>query len=97
MVGELSDVARPQSGHIYLTLKDDRAQIRAVVWRGVASRLRFNLEDGQEVICRGDLDVYPASWQLSTRHSRSRKPRGEGALQQALRKLQQKLSAEGAV
>ncbi len=94
VVGELSDVARPQSGHVYLTLKDDRAQIRAVIWRNAASRLRFNLEDGLEVICRGDLDVYPprGSYQLVIREL---EPRGEGALQQALRKLQQKLAAEG--
>jgi exodeoxyribonuclease VII large subunit len=94
VVGELSDVARPQSGHVYLTLKDDRAQIRAVIWRNTASRLRFNLEDGLEVICRGDLDVYPprGSYQLVIREL---EPRGEGALQQALRKLQQKLAAEG--
>jgi exodeoxyribonuclease VII large subunit len=94
VVGELSDVARPQSGHVYLTLKDDQAQIRAVIWRSVAARLRFDLEDGQEVICRGDLDVYPprGSYQLVIREI---EPRGEGALQRALRKLQQKLSAEG--
>ncbi len=94
VVGEISDVARPQSGHVYLTLKDDRAQIRAVLWRGVATRLRFDLEDGQEVICRGDLDVYPprGSYQLVIRQI---EPRGEGALQQALRKLQKKLAAEG--
>ena len=59
VVGELSDVARPQSGHVYLTLKDEGAQIRGVIWRSVASRLGFDLEDGQQVVCGGDLDVYP--------------------------------------
>jgi exodeoxyribonuclease VII large subunit len=67
--GELSDVSRPQSGHIYFTLKDDGAQIKGIVWRSVAQRLRFDLHDGLEIICRGDVDVYPArgSYQLIIR------------------------------
>src|SRR5512140_3766230 len=60
VAGEVSNFARPQSGHCYLTLKDDRAQLRAVMSRGVATRLRFDLHDGLEVICRGHLDVYAA-------------------------------------
>src|SRR5690348_6294499 len=56
--GEISNFSRPQSGHCYLTLKDERAQIRAVIWRGAAARIRFELEDGLEVICLGDLEVY---------------------------------------
>lgn len=94
VVGEVTDLARPQSGHLYLTLKDSDAQIRAVMWRGAASRLRFALEDGLQVICCGDIDVYPprGSYQLVIRQVELR---GLGALQQALRKLQQKLAAEG--
>jgi exodeoxyribonuclease VII large subunit len=92
--GELSNVARPQSGHIYLTLKDADAQIRGVIWRSTASRLRFDLEDGQEVVCRGDVDVYPPRgvYQLIIRQV---EPLGVGALQLALRQLQQRLAAEG--
>ena len=48
--GEISDVSRPHSGHVYLTLKDAGAQIRAVIWKSVASRLVFDLADGLEVI-----------------------------------------------
>jgi exodeoxyribonuclease VII large subunit len=94
VVGEVTDLARPQSGHLYLTLKDPDAQIRAVIWRGVANRLRFDLEDGLQVVCCGDIDVYPprGGYQLVIRQI---EPRGLGALQQALRKLQQKLAAEG--
>lgn len=94
VAGELSDVSRPQSGHIYFTLKDGDSQIRGVIWRNVASRLRFNLEDGQEVLCCGDVDVYPprGTYQLIVRQL---EPRGIGPLQLALRQLQQKLSAEG--
>ncbi len=94
VAGEITDIARPRSGHIYLTLKDADAQIRAVIWRGVAARLPVDLEDGQQVVCRGDIDVYPprGSYQLVIRQLDLR---GEGNLQRALRRLQQKLAAEG--
>jgi exodeoxyribonuclease VII large subunit len=92
--GELSDVSRPQSGHIYFTLKDATAQIRGVLWRSDAKRLRFDLEEGLEVICCGDIDVYPprGTYQFIAREM---EPRGLGGLQLALRQLQQKLAAEG--
>jgi exodeoxyribonuclease VII large subunit len=92
--GEISNLSRPQSGHYYLTLKDDRAQLRAVMWRGAAARVRFDLEDGLEVICQGDLDVYAprGSYQLVIRQI---EPKGIGALELALRKLRERLAAEG--
>jgi len=92
--GEISEVSRPHSGHVYFTLKDAGAQIRGVMWRTTAQRLRFNLEDGQQVICRGDLDIYPprGSYQLIVRQV---EPQGLGALQIAFRQLQQRLAAEG--
>jgi len=92
--GELSNVARPQSGHVYLTLKDSRAQIRGVIWRNTASRLPFDLDDGLEVVCQGTIDVYPprGSYQLVIRQI---EPRGIGALELALRKLRERLGAEG--
>src|SRR5438270_4423282 len=57
--GEISNLARPSSGHLYLTLKDAHAQIRAVMWRSTARRLRFELREGLEVIVRAGLSVYP--------------------------------------
>jgi len=92
--GELSDISHPQSGHVYFTLKDAGAQIRGVLWRSAAARVRFDLQDGLDVLCRGAVDVYPprGSYQLVVRHI---EPRGVGALQQALRRLQEKLAAEG--
>ena len=92
--GELSDLARPRSGHVYFTLKDADAQIRGVIWKGVASRLRFDLDDGQEVLCHGQIDVYPprGSYQLIVRKI---EPMGLGALQLAFRQLHSKLTAEG--
>lgn len=92
--GELSDLARPRSGHVYFTLKDTDAQIRGVMWKGVASRLQFDLDDGQEVLCHGQIDVYPprGSYQLIVRKI---EPMGVGALQLAFQQLHSKLTAEG--
>jgi exodeoxyribonuclease VII large subunit len=94
VAGEISNFSRPQSGHCYLTLKDDQAQIKAVIWRTAASRLRFEPHDGLEVICRGHIDLYPprGQYQLVIEEIQ---PRGIGALELALRKLREKLSAEG--
>jgi exodeoxyribonuclease VII large subunit len=92
--GEISNFSRPQSGHCYFTLKDDAAQIRCVLWRTTAGRLRLALEDGLEVVCSGRLDVYPprGSYQLVVE---SLVPKGIGALELALRKLRDRLAAEG--
>ena len=92
--GEISDLSRPQSGHIYMSLKDGESQIRAVAWRSVASRLQFDLDDGLEVVCEGYVDVYPprGSYQLTVRKIQ---PLGLGALQLALIQLRDKLTAEG--
>jgi exodeoxyribonuclease VII large subunit len=92
--GEVSNLSRPQSGHYYFTLKDDRAQIRVVLWRLTAAQLRFDLEDGLEVICQGALEVYGprGSYQLVIRQV---EPKGVGALELRLRKLRQRLAAEG--
>lgn len=91
---EISDLSRPRSGHLYLTLKDERAQIRAVMWRSTAQRLGFDLSDGMQVLCRGELNVYPprGTYQIVLRQV---EPLGEGALQLRLRQLQQKLADEG--
>ena len=57
--GEISNLSRPRSGHCYLTLKDDSAQMSAVLWRNTAQRIRFDMTDGLEVVCRGRIGVYP--------------------------------------
>jgi exodeoxyribonuclease VII large subunit len=94
VAGEISNFVRPQSGHCYLTLKDERAQLRAVVWRGAAARLRFTPHDGLEVVCRGRLDLYPprGNYQLVIEDM---VPKGVGALELALRQLREKLAREG--
>ncbi len=92
--GEISNLSRPSSGHCYLTLKDDSAQIRAVLWRNAAKASRFELHDGLEVICQGYLDVYAprGSYQLVIQKI---EPKGLGALERALTLLREKLAAEG--
>ena len=94
VAGEVSNFSRPQSGHCYFTLKDDQSQIRAVMWRGTATKVKFDFADGLEVICRGHLDVYGprGSYQLVVDELQ---PKGVGALELALRKLREKLAAEG--
>jgi exodeoxyribonuclease VII large subunit len=92
--GEVSNLGRPASGHVYFTLKDAQAQLRCVMFRGVASRARFELRDGLEVIVQGRVSVYLArgEYQLSVEEIR---PKGIGALELAFRQLREKLSAEG--
>lgn len=92
--GEISGCSVAGSGHVYLTLKDDRAQIRGVMWRSRASRLRFDVADGLQVVAIGGLDVYPArgSYQLVIEDLL---PQGIGPLELAFRQLHDRLAAEG--
>jgi len=94
VTGEISNLARPRSGHVYLTLKDERAQLRAAIWRNTATRLPFDLHDGLEVVCRGHIDVYAprGSYQLIVEQI---EPKGIGALELAFRQLREKLGREG--
>jgi len=94
VVGEISNLRRAGSGHSYFTLKDDEAQIRAALFRGVAQRLVFDPEDGLEVVVYGDLTVYPPRGDLQI-IVRSLEPRGQGALQLAFEQLRARLEAEG--
>jgi exodeoxyribonuclease VII large subunit len=94
VVGEISNLHRAGSGHSYFTLKDDDAQIRAALFRGVAQRLPFDPEDGLEVVVFGDLTLYPSRGDLQI-IVRGLEPRGQGALQLAFEQLRVRLEAEG--
>jgi len=94
VAGEITNLSRPRSGHLYFTLKDANSAIKAVVWRNAAGRLRFTPEDGMQVLCQASVDVYSPRGDYQLIVSRMDQ-QGEGALQVALRKLQEKLQAEG--
>ncbi len=91
---EISGCTVAGSGHAYLTLKDDRSQLRAVAWRAVADRYRDLLRDGTEVVVRGSLTVYEARGALQLTIT-SVQPLGEGALRRAFEALKARLGAEG--
>ncbi len=92
--GEISKVTRHASGHIYLTLKDDKASIDGVVWKGSVRGLKAQPEQGLEVIVTGKITTYPArsSYQMVIE---SLEPAGVGALLAQLERLKAKLAAEG--
>ena len=92
--GELSRVSIPNSGHMYSALKDDKAVIDAVCWRGVLSKLSIKPEEGLEVIVTGRMTTYPArsNYQLIIE---SMELAGEGALLKMLEDRKKKLAAEG--
>jgi exodeoxyribonuclease VII large subunit len=92
--GEVSNVARPRSGHVYFTLKDDSASIRAVMWKNETRRMAFDLTDGLAVRALGRLTVYPprGEYQIVVREI---EPEGIGALELAFRQRYAKLALEG--
>ena len=92
--GEISNLRTPGSGHAYFTLKDEGAQLSAVLFRGRGRRVRFDLEDGMQVLVFGGLDVYAARGQYQL-VVEMMEPKGLGALQLAFEQLKRKLEAEG--
>lgn len=94
VVGQISNITRSQRGHLYLTLKDDRASLDCVLWAGNANRIQFNVEDGLEVVASGNISVYPprGSYQLV---ADKLTPYGVGAMELAFRQLKEKLEAQG--
>jgi len=92
--GELSNLRAPGSGHVYCTLKDKASQIRAVLFRPNAVRLRFALQEGLKVIVRGRLTVYGPRGEYQIVLD-TVEPKGIGALQLAFEQLKERLGAEG--
>ncbi|MFM8314127.1 MAG: exodeoxyribonuclease VII large subunit, partial [Deltaproteobacteria bacterium] len=92
--GEISNLKRPSSGHLYFNLKDASAQLRVVMFRNSFSKLKFDLKDGMEILLHGGLTIYEArgDYQMV---SDTAEPLGTGALQLAFEQLKQKLQAEG--
>ena len=94
VLGEISNVRKPGSGHVYLTLKDKNSQLQAVVFRNTASRIKFELKDGMEVISFGSVTVYEPRGQYQLIINKI-EPKGVGALQLAFQQLKEKLEKEG--
>ena len=92
--GEISNARRPLSGHFYFTLKDEKAQLGAVLFKGQQRWLKFEPEDGLKVICQGRITVYPphGNYRLIVEYI---EPKGYGALQLAFEQLKKKLAQEG--
>jgi len=94
VAGEVSNLRRQASGHIYFTLKDDQSQLSAVIFRSAAQVLPFKPADGMEVVVHARVDIYPARGQLQL-YVEAMEPRGLGALQLAFEQLKARLGAEG--
>ena len=93
--GEISNFTHYyRSGHMYFTLKDENAQIKAVMFSSYASRLKFQPESGMKVICRGYISVYEKSGEYQL-YVDDMQPDGLGALNLAYEQLKAKLFAEG--
>jgi len=92
--GEISNYARPASGHAYFTLKDDKAQLRAVMFRPYNRLLRFVPENGMQVICGGRISLYEPRGELQM-VVETMEPKGLGGLQVAFAQLKERLEGEG--
>ena len=92
--GEISNCKQASSGHVYFTLKDEGAQLAAIMWRAAASKLRFQLRDGLKVLAAGPIQLYETRGQYQI-IAEQLEPQGIGALELAFRQLQRKLEAEG--
>ena len=92
--GELSNFVAHRSGHLYFSIKDEDCQIRAIMFRSAAMRLKFLPESGMRVVVSGSVTVYPrdGSYQI---YVSSMQPDGIGALYLAYEQLKERLAAEG--
>jgi exodeoxyribonuclease VII large subunit len=92
--GEISNLTRPASGHLYLSLKDDRAQVRCAMWRQRSRGLGFQPRNGQQIMARARVSLYEprGDYQLIIEHMEEA---GEGLLRQRLEELKARLDAEG--
>jgi len=94
VAGEVSNLTRASSGHVYLSLKDETAVLRAVIWRGTMQSLAIEPADGLAVVCHGRLEVYPprGTYQLTIDRLHAV---GTGTLEARLRRVHAMLDAEG--
>jgi len=94
VAGEISNVRRPPSGHLYFTVRDERSQLSAIMFHQAAKLLPFELSDGIEVVLRARLGLYAPRGDLQL-YVEAVEPKGVGALQLAFEQLKARLAAEG--
>src|SRR5207302_10273266 len=92
--GEVSNCREAQSGHIYFTLKDDRAQVRCVYFKQQQRGVKFRPEDGLQVAVRGSISIYETRGEYQI-YVENLEPVGRGALQVAFEQSKKRLEAEG--
>lgn len=92
--GEISQCTQASSGHLYFTIKDEKSQLSAVMWRGVATKLTFVPKQGMEVHCQGKPNIYSGTGKFQVVVSRMEEA-GEGLLQKRFLELKSKLEKEG--
>jgi len=91
--GEVSNISRPSSGHLYFTIKDNQSALRCVMWRNAVSRMRDIPRDGDAVEVHGSINIYEASGQYQL-YADLIRPTGEGALYQEFTRLKALLETE---
>jgi len=94
VVGQISNYKRHSSGHRYFTLKDDHSELSCVMWRSMAEKVKFDVEDGMDVVATGHVAVYERTGRYQL-YVRRMEPRGTGALELAFRQLCERLEKEG--
>ncbi len=94
VVGEISNLKRHRSGHLYFTLKDAGSDLSCVMWRSTAARLKFDPQDGMEAIATGEIDVFERAGKYQL-YVRRLEPKGVGAFELAFRQRCEKLKREG--
>jgi exodeoxyribonuclease VII large subunit len=94
VAGEIANLKVQASGHVYFSLKDDEATLGAVLWASQARKVKFRLEEGQEILARGFVEIYPphGKYQLVVQEV---EPRGAGAMAVLLQQLKERLQADG--
>lgn len=92
--GEVSNLSRPSSGHLYFTLKDSGAALRCVMWRNTVARQSFIPQEGDAIEIHGGISIYEVSGQYQL-YADMIRPAGEGALYQEFLRLKARLEAEG--
>ena len=92
--GQISNLSRPNSGHIYFTLKDKKSNIKCIIWNSNTPRIKYQMQDGDEVLVNGKINTYAAQgiYQINVTQV---EPIGIGSLQRAYEQLKQRLSDEG--